>query len=136
MFLEDNEAWYQAVTDRCENIVAFLVRYDTELRTWQNVLDRPDSLQPDLPRRVTRAKWDVILVDGPDGASDAAPGRMQSIFAASQLAAPSCDIYVHDGDRIVESTYCDTYFGRERLVRQVGRLRHYRMSNVSLTGGR
>ena len=85
----------------------------------------------DFPEDIEKKKWDAILIDGPVGWKNTAPGRMKSIFAAGNLRTSSADVFVHDCNRKVEQVYSDRYLGNDNLVRQVGKLRHYRFSDRS-----
>jgi len=137
VFLEDHDEWYKKITSECPEMEGYLVKYTTTLPEWRDVLEHQERLEIDLPDKITKTSWHVILVDGPKGDPKNhqkygvhPPGRMQSIYTASSLAAPGGDVFVHDCDRQVESTYAHTYLGRENLrksVRGRGLLRHYQM---------
>ena len=134
VFLEDNEDWLQKVVGQARGITAFLVRYDTQRGDWQGLLEHPSSLKMDLPPDVGDQRWDVILVDAPEGWRDQAPGRMQSIFVASTLIRPPADVFVHDCDREVENVCSHRFLGAENLTTEIegptGLLRHYRLSSA------
>ena len=53
---------------------------------------------------------------------------MQIIFTAATLVAPGGDVFVHDCNREVERRYSEHFLLRQNLLRQVGKLRHYRMA--------
>jgi glucuronoxylan 4-O-methyltransferase len=88
-----------------------------------------------LPDNVEKEKWDIIVVDGPDGQSDQATGRMKSIFLSSRLIMNSGDIFVHDCNREVEDIYCNNFLKKENLQIEIkgsfGLLRHYHITNRS-----
>jgi glucuronoxylan 4-O-methyltransferase len=65
-----------------------------------------------LPERIRDHRWDVILVDAPPGDGPGRPGRMQSIYEASRLAAPDACVFVHDIDRPVEKWFSTRFLGR------------------------
>jgi hypothetical protein len=113
VFLEDNPAWYKKIMRRYPHLSVFLVNYNTLITQWQELLEAPDKLRMDLLQQVGVGKYDCILVDGPSECNDSTPGRMKSIFAASQLVNSEGDISVHDCNRIVEAAYCDRYLGRK-----------------------
>ena len=81
-----------------------------------------------MPQEVEKENWDIILVDAPAGWGDQTPGRMKSIFIASQLAANYTDVFVHDCDRIVEKTYSHTFLKQENLKTEIQKLRHYNIT--------
>jgi len=83
----------------------------------------------DLPPAVLETAWDLILVDAPRGTRWYRPGRMKSVYTASVLGeASGADVFVHDCHRTVERESSDQFLRRERLVTQVGSMRHYRLS--------
>ncbi len=128
VFLEDHPVWFGRVTSLNPSIKAFLVEYNTILIEWNELLKHPEYLRMDFPENIGNELWDVILVDGPVGWKKTAPGRMKSIFAAGNLGTASADVFVHDCNRKMEQVYSDRYLGSDNLVRQVGKLRHYRFS--------
>jgi glucuronoxylan 4-O-methyltransferase len=81
-----------------------------------------------LPESVERTRWDIVLVDAPEGWDETTPGRMKSIFLASQLVAADGDVFVHDCDRQVERAFCDRFLKPENLFAEVESLRHYRIA--------
>ncbi len=116
IFLEHNEKW---ITN---NLDTFKVEYTTKLSQHEELLKEYKvrnytRLALKLPYFITEIKWDIILVDSPEGythkGSNAVPGRMQSIFAAKQLASTNTKIFVHDCDRLVEDTYTKNMFTKE-----------------------
>jgi uncharacterized protein (TIGR01627 family) len=110
-------------------ITGYLVNYSTQRKQWKELLQSPELLNMELPKEIVKKKWDVILVDAPEGWEDSTPGRMKSIFVASQLAKNSCDVFAHDCHRQVEKVYCDLFLKQENLKTEIGLLRHYHMSN-------
>ncbi len=129
VFLEDHPVWFSRVTSLNQSINAFLIEYNTLLLEWHELLNRPEYLQMDFPGDIGTKSWDVILVDGPVGWKNTAPGRMKSIFAAGNLRTSSADVFIHDCNRKMEQVYSDRYLGSHNLVSQVGKLRHYRFSD-------
>lgn len=130
-FVEDDRLWFDVVMARNPGIDGHLVKYTTRRTEWEALLSplQESRLELALPDDIGGRQWDVILVDGPAGFVNSDPGRMQSIFTASRLAAPGADVFVHDLDRPVEQAYCDLLLGNINLVGSVGRLRHYRADN-------
>jgi uncharacterized protein (TIGR01627 family) len=126
VFLEDNETWLRKGVQLHSGIAAHLVSYGTRRAQWRELLDAPaSSLAMKLPDSIERGRWDVILVDAPAGWDEATPGRMKSIFLASQLVVAGTDVFVHDCNRQVEQVYCDRFLKAEHLVAEVRWLRHY-----------
>ncbi|XP_049393154.1 probable methyltransferase At1g27930 [Solanum stenotomum] len=76
------------------------------------------SLVPNVPKEVYEVKWDLVIVDGPDGDKPESPGRMAAIYIAGVLARRSKNkngthVLVHDVDRMIEKWFsweflCDT----------------------------
>jgi hypothetical protein len=138
IFLEDSEEWAARTAQRLTRSPIHLVAYDTELPQWRKLLDHPELLQIELPAEVTAAGYDVILVDGPAGYPEYfdeygahPPGRMKSIFMASQLVRPGGRVFVHDCHREVELAYTARYLGDSRMICEVpglyGTLRGFQM---------
>ena len=108
VFIENNEEWIDTVKSKVDGIDIRKVDYTTVLSDWMDVLNSPDKLHIDLGEDVINTVWDFIFIDSPMGFGDN-PGRMQSIYSASQL---TCDNYfLHDVDRPVEFVYGDKYLG-------------------------
>ncbi len=124
LFLEHHEQWRQDVLSRDPELDLLPVKYSTSILQWRELLDHPESLHLDLPARVRDSRWDVILVDAPNGFAHVAHhpmtgpmhGRMQSICAARELVADGGFVMVDDTDREVEATYADRYLERRNLV--------------------
>ncbi|CAA3012166.1 glucuronoxylan 4-O-methyltransferase 1 [Olea europaea subsp. europaea] len=76
-----------------------------------------------LPEEVHNTKWDVVLVDGPQGDTPDSPGRMAAIYTASILARKGnvTDILVHDVDRMIEKWFSWEFLCEENLVSSKGR---------------
>jgi len=127
VFLEDNERWVRSISTRYPQLQVRKIRYFTRRTEFRDYLTSLHTLMLQLPDDVANCKWDVIVVDGPAGAFDHEPGRMQSIFSANRLVAPGGSIFVHDVDRPIENLYSKICFGEESVVSQVGRLRAFRM---------
>ncbi|XP_055827256.1 probable methyltransferase At1g27930 [Solanum dulcamara] len=76
------------------------------------------SLVTKVPKEVYKVKWDLVIVDGPDGDNQESPGRMAAIYIAGVLARSSKNkngthVLVHDVDRMIEKWFsweflCDT----------------------------
>jgi glucuronoxylan 4-O-methyltransferase len=118
-----------------KGLTVFLIDYNTKRSDWKMLLNSPSLLDMTLPNNVETKKWDVILVDGPDGQNDQSTGRMKSIFLSSRLIKDSGDIFVHDCNREVEDIYCNRFLKKENLKIEikgpVGCLRHYHITNRS-----
>ena len=126
VFLEDSVEWTNIVKARNPSLTILNVKYSTRADEWRDLFDRPDRLTMEFPAEVKENDWDVVIVDAPVGWYDSSPGRMQSIFMSKQLAVAGGDIFVHDNDREIEQKYCDHFLRREKLMSEVGLLRHYR----------
>lgn len=131
VFVEDGVEWFKKKTESIPELKAYLVEYGTQQGQWRELIDGEDLLAKNFPPEVEGREWDVILVDGPVGYGDETTGRMKSIFLASRIAAEGGDVFVHDCDRIVESSYSDRFLLRKNLVRTTERLNHYRVARGS-----
>nr|GEX92056.1 probable methyltransferase At1g27930 [Tanacetum cinerariifolium] len=82
-----------------------------------------------LPEEVLKTKWDVIVVDGPDGDGPDSPGRMSSIFMAGVLARSGngTNVIVHDVDRMIEKWFSWEFLCEENRVSSKGRFWNFRI---------
>lgn len=124
-FLEDNETWLESISNSWPQLETEFVTYGTVASDWERLLEQPDLLAQGIPESVSTQKWNVILVDAPNGWGASCPGRMKSIYWASQLANPGGHVFVHDCDRQIESTYCDRILKKAKFAGQIDLLRHY-----------
>jgi hypothetical protein len=129
VFLEEHQVWFNEFKSRYPHLSAEIVSYNTKMRDWKIWLNQPEKLTLDLKQEILQTQWDIILVDAPVGYHDDAPGRMKSIYTASQLIHQNGDIFVHDCEREVERVYCDTFLLSKNLVKEITNLRHYRFSS-------
>lgn len=125
VFIEDSPDWLEKIKTQDPRIEAYLVNYNSNILEWEKLLNRPDLLAMDLPNKVTNTKWDVILVDAPEGWHDNCPGRMKSIYLSSKLIKIGGHVFVHDCHRKVERVCCDKYLLKKNLVEEILNLRHY-----------
>ncbi len=135
VFLEDNINWLQYITKKSKDLITFQVNYNTKITDWRMLLESPSLLDMTLPENVEKEDWNVIFVDAPVGGEGQHAGRMQSIYLASRLIKNSCDIFVHDCNRVVEDIYCNKYLKKENLKKEIKTqgvfLRHYYITNNS-----
>lgn len=126
VFLESDSSWQEKITHKYKDIESFSVTYQTKRSQWQELL-KYKCPPINLPKSISNLNWDLILVDGPPGHFDHEPGRMQSIFMASQLVKKGGSVFIHDIHRKVEKSYADEYFKEEDFVGRVGLLQQYRV---------
>lgn len=125
LFLEHNIEWITDSKDICQ------IKYTTHkgkdayrlLEDYTRGIVK--ELELNLPQIVYNTRWDVILVDSPEGGKKRHPGRMQSIYAANQLASLGTHVFIHDCDREVEDLYSKTMF--KKLIKELTKLRHYQV---------
>jgi hypothetical protein len=133
VFLEDNKPWFDKIAKKFPYLRAFQVTYGTRRTEWRSLLVNPSLLPMALPNEIQQSEWDVILVDSPKGWRDQDPGRMKSIYVASQLIKRSGDIFVHDCEREVEDVYCRYFLKDQNMKMEIphpeGWLRHYHMAD-------
>lgn len=123
VFLEHNEKWITNFSD------TYVVKYSTQrceglrlLEDYKNGITK--EIEMDLPEVVKNTKWDIIIVDSPEGGLESQPGRMQSTYAAMKLATTETDIFIHDCDREIEDLYSKAMFSN--LIKELTKLRHLR----------
>lgn len=124
VFLEDQENWIETVRDSIdEELDIRKVSYTTDISEWKSIVDNRERLLLPLSSDLWQTDWDLIFIDAPMGfRSTGVPGRMQSIYTASQL---NCNTFIlHDVDRIVEKTYGEIYLGD--VITHVDRMNIYR----------
>lgn len=101
-FLEDNAKRYRRLFAVPENqgIRAYLITYGTSVKNWEEELQQKTINT--LPLEIERAKYDVIIVDGPRGGRPNHPGRVSSILHSCQLIAEGGVVFVDDINRTLE----------------------------------
>lgn len=121
LFLEDYEPWFEKITHEHPELEAYKISYPVNITQWQELMDKPEKLKVELPSGIKNQSWDVILVDGPRGHNlmPETPGRMSSIYMASQLHAKGGYVFVHDAERYIESSYAEKYLGKDHFVGKV-----------------
>jgi len=136
-FIENDNEWIEKITNNSPDIDIVKCSYTTKLLEADSLLQQHKNgervLLLELPERVRRIAWDIIVIDAPFGGTIEAPGRMQSIFEAYQLSqhGGTVDIFIHDINRPVEKMYADYFFGVATIQAQFSRLRHVRISSTS-----
>lgn len=131
VFLESSFFWSQQLKLQESDVDIRAVSYGTRRDQWLELLNGPTvSLKLALPKDVEVTPWDAIFVDAPAGYNASCPGRMKSIYTASDLARPGAgaDVLVHDCNREVERAYCDVFLGHPNLIQEFDRTRHYRLA--------
>ncbi len=92
---------------------ADFAKYTSSKKLWQSEL----SLLEQLPQSVAQAHFDVQIVDGPVAYNrPGAPGRYQSLYTASLLAAKSADVFVSECQRPHIREMADLVFGGQALL--------------------
>ncbi|KAK4747693.1 hypothetical protein SAY87_014279 [Trapa incisa] len=145
LFLEEDKAWIEQITEKLPNLEAFHVTYDTKVHQAEELLkaaageDCRSISDPrfskcllshkGFPNEVYDVEWDLIMVDAPTGYHDEAPGRMTAIYTAGLMArnreSGETDVFVHDVDRAVEDKFSKGFLCDGYLTEQEGRLRHF-----------
>ncbi|PKI55000.1 hypothetical protein CRG98_024600 [Punica granatum] len=145
VFLEEDRAWIEQITEKHPHLEAFHVAYDTRVHQADKLLkaaDREDCrtvtdprfskcelAHKGFPNEVYDVEWDLIMVDAPTGYHDEAPGRMTAIYTAGLMArnreTGETDVFVHDVDRVVEDKFSKGLLCEGYLTEQEGRIRHF-----------
>jgi uncharacterized protein (TIGR01627 family) len=129
LFLEDSQEWIDTINPTLVNSKIEKVKYTTKRTQWKKIFKKTNKLIMQLPDTVWQTNWNFIFIDGPRGDKDFCPGRMQSIYTASLLAAKSrgvLRIFAHDYNRELERRYCNKYFGKNNLKKVVRRMACYK----------
>jgi hypothetical protein len=106
-FIEDQAAGVTHLGPVVPGAEICAVSYATRLQYWLSNMDFPQG----WPAALNRVRWDIILVDGPQGFKEGHPGRQQSIWVASCLMNPGTLVWVHDYERPWERKCADAYLG-------------------------
>ncbi|OIT39832.1 PREDICTED: probable methyltransferase At1g27930 [Nicotiana attenuata] len=149
LFLEEDPKWVRAVIKDAPFLRTNTVNYRTKLSEAEKLIEHYHK-EPDcsakksflrgnrkcklaldmLSNEVYDKEWDMIMIDGPKGYFDKAPGRMSAIYSAAVMArnrkgSGVTHIFLHDVDRNVEKVYAELFLCRKNLVNSVGRLWHF-----------
>ncbi|KAF5732219.1 glucuronoxylan 4-O-methyltransferase 1 [Tripterygium wilfordii] len=83
-----------------------------------------------LPREVYDIQWDLVVVDGPEGNTPEAPGRMAAIYTASMMARAgnTTTVLVHDVNRMVEKWFSWEFLCDDNLASSKGKLWEFRIN--------
>lgn len=128
IFIEHNTQWI----DKSKNDI-ICVKYTCKIKDTDELIQQYlDNNYDNLfvkslknNNNLSNTKWDTILVDSPEGYNNHCHGRVQSIFAAKQLANTNTNIIVHDIDRYLENKCCDIFFNHK--LNEFDRLGHYKL---------
>ncbi|MED6180471.1 hypothetical protein PIB30_010687 [Stylosanthes scabra] len=157
LFLEEDPKWFHTVLAASPDLHAHTVRYRTQLREADELLQHYRS-EPacwparatlkgnekcrlalhNLPEEVYEREWDLVMIDAPRGYFAEAPGRMAAIFSAAVMArgrkgSGVTHVFLHDVDRRVEKLYAEEFLCRKNLVNGVGRLWHFQIPPMANT---
>ena len=109
----ESQAVSMAFADPKTKISVIEVEYKTKVESFGLLRQAdPSDLTMQLPPSVRDHRWDVILVDAPPGDGPGRPGRFQSIYEASRLAAPDACVFVHDVHRPIERWFSTRFLGK------------------------
>eukprot|EP00940_MAST-03C_sp_MAST-3C-sp2_P000001 g1.t1 len=129
MFMEHDRSWMSKVQGDYPELDIRFIDYDCNMRdAFRVYMGNEIKLMESFPDYLVGTKWDTILVDAPTGGGGADnPGRMKSIYWASQLVTPEGHVFVHDIPRDIENQFSQKYLtdalGRPRKT--IGDLAHF-----------
>ncbi|KAM3221302.1 putative methyltransferase [Capsicum annuum] len=151
LFLEEDPKWGRAILKDLKFLRANKVNFRTKLYEAEKLIEHYHK-EPDcwarksflkgnhkcklaldmLSDEVYDKEWDVIMIDGPKGYFDQAPGRMSAIYSAAVMARNRkrpgfTHVILHDVDRDVEKVYAQLFLCRKNLVNGVGRLWYFQI---------
>ncbi|KAF7849649.1 hypothetical protein BT93_L0426 [Corymbia citriodora subsp. variegata] len=145
IFLDENENLVSRFEQQHPGIEAYDVQYETRVGEMKRLLESArgefrNECWPvqkllfsecklalnSLPNHVYELSWDVILIDGPSGYHEAAPGRMSTVFTAAVLARSK-----KGGVAKTRRVYSDEFLCRDNLVEVVGKLGHFVVERAS-----
>jgi hypothetical protein len=115
LYVRANPGGHTVVVERHADWLAMIRKLDCvpALVTYRTQVNRPPlepcSVPDGIPSSVLEERWDVILIDGPEGWRSKDPGRQQSIFLAAQLARTNTLVFLHDYERPLERTFANRY---------------------------
>ncbi|KAB5529871.1 hypothetical protein DKX38_019952 [Salix brachista] len=156
VFLEEDKAWIEQITEKLPSLESYHVTYDTRVHQADGLMEtgmgdeckavsdpRFSKCQLALkgfPSDIYDIEWDLIMVDAPTGYHDEAPGRMTAIYTAGLMARNrengETDLFVHDVDRVVEDKFSKAFLCEGYLTEQEGRLRHFTIPSHRTRSGR
>lgn len=117
VFIEHHWEWQKFAKDKYPEAEVHQYSYKTRACDWKRFIKPCQELHDilfmsDLPKEILETEWDVIFVDAPHGWNDRKkenPGRMQSLWTASQLKFKA--IFLHDCNRRIEDGIFKSYLG-------------------------
>ncbi|KAK8478226.1 hypothetical protein V6N13_017358 [Hibiscus sabdariffa] len=157
IFLEEDQKWVQTVLKDAPSLHAHAVKYRTQLKEANDLLNHyrsEPSCYPSkaylrgndkcrlaltgFPDEYYDTEWDLIMIDAPRGWFPEAPGRMAAIFSAAVMArnrkgSGVTHVFLHDVNRRVEKVFAEEFLCRKYLVKSVGRLWHFEIPPASNT---
>ncbi|CAO2838244.1 unnamed protein product [Amaranthus hypochondriacus] len=152
VFIDENRYYATYMEEKHPEIEAYDVQYTTKLSDYKQLISSVkeqshNECKPvqnllfsecklginDLPNQFYDIDWDVILVDGPRGHWQEAPGRMSTIFTAGVLArskkasarSGKTHVFVHDYNLDPQRISSEEFLCKENLVENNGMLAHF-----------
>ncbi|XP_052200994.1 glucuronoxylan 4-O-methyltransferase 3-like [Diospyros lotus] len=155
VFLEEDKSWIDQISRQLPSLESYHVVYDTKVSDADQLMEigRKEECKvvgdprfskcglalKGLPNEVYDIEWDLIMVDGPTGYHDAAPGRMGAIYTAGLMARNreqgETDVFVHNVDRTVEDKFSKAFLCEGYLTEQEGRIGHFTVPSHQTVAG-
>ncbi len=113
IFLETSAEWIKKIKNEHPQLDIRL--YDLYGSTVEASLkSKPEWRDP--PHAITECVWDIILIDGPGGFNNKAPGRAYPIMWACKYRTECTCVFVDDYNRELERVYTDKYLGPVNIL--------------------
>lgn len=116
-FIEDNDEYISLGKKSIPSDHIFKYNYDTTCRTSMRLTDS-QIREFKIPTEIARlTPFDIIIIDGPAGWRQDAPGRLIPIYWSTLLSKPGTIIYVDDSDRNLEKYCIEKFLGKKIQIK-------------------
>jgi hypothetical protein len=109
MFIENHEGWAKKIGEDHPDLNIAVVSYGTSEVRHSLPIDEQRLSQFPVPSCVKSRRWDVILVDAPNGHTPRSPGRSLPIYWSARIASERTQIFIDDYHRPLEFAYANRF---------------------------